>query len=506
MKSFVLSFSIFAAVFFAVPLFSRETKKPNVVFVLTDQWRASAFGHAGDPNVKTPRIDSLAAQSIRFGNAVSVCPVCTPSRASLETGRYPTTTGMFVNDIALPSTELCMGDIYKAAGYDTAHIGKWHIDGHGRDAYIPPERRHGYDYWKSAECDHNYQKSHYYEGTSREKKFWDGYDAFAQTADAQTWLESRQGIDKPFLLMLSYGTPHFPHNNAPEEYQAMYPPDKLKLAPNVTPDQIEFTRKELAGYYAHCTALDKCVGDLCDTLRKSGLDENTILVFTSDHGDMMGGHGIRSFMKQWPYDESAHVPFLLRCPNSVCPEEFSKREIATPIDTPDILPTLLGLCGLEIPKTIEGDDLSSIVRSGGAGPDRAALIMCVSPFIPFLVEYRGVRTERYTFVRNLERPWMLFDNHKDPWQRRNLVSDPAFAELRNELDGKLQAELTKIGDAFKPREFYLEKWGYRIDPYGDGSVSYKPGSPVQGPGINTERGGVPAQREIQPGIPGNSRP
>ncbi len=486
MKSLFFAFQIIIVLFVVAPLFGQETKKPNVVFVLTDQWRASAFGYTGDPNVKTPRIDELASQSLRFSNAVAVCPVCTPARAALATGRYPTSTGMFINDIALPTTEICMGDIFKAAGYDTAHIGKWHIDGHGRDSYIPPERRHGYDYWKTAECDHDYQKSHYYEGNSTEKKFWNGYDAFAQTADAQDWLKSRQGKEKPFLLFLSFGGPHFPHHNAPEEYKAMYSPENIKLAPNVTPDQVEFTRKELAGYYAHCSAIDRCVGDLFDTLRNTGLDENTIFVFASDHGDMMGAHGIRSFMKQWPYDESAHVPFLLRCPKSVCAENLSKREITTPINTPDVLPTLLGLCGLEIPKTIEGEDLSPIVRSGGAGPDRAALMMCVSPFIPFLVEYRGVRTEQYTFVRNVNRPWMLFDNKKDPLQRRNLVNDPDFADLRNEMDAKLQAELKKIGDDFQPREYYIEKWGYEIAPYGDGSVSYKPGSPVQGPGIKTK--------------------
>jgi len=111
-----------------------------IVFVLTDQWRAQATGYGGDPNVKTPNVDALASRSINFANAVSVCPVCTPYRASLMTGRYPLSTGMFMNDLYLPGDELCMGEIFKEAGYETAYIGKWHLDGHGRDVFIPKNR------------------------------------------------------------------------------------------------------------------------------------------------------------------------------------------------------------------------------------------------------------------------------------------------------------------------------------------------------------------------------
>ena len=100
------------------------------------------------------------------------------------TGRWPTSTGMFLNDLHLPERETCMAEIFRQARYATAYIGKWHLDGHGRSAYIPPERRRGWDYWKAAECDHNYNHSHYYAGTSKEKKFWAGYNAFAQTKDA----------------------------------------------------------------------------------------------------------------------------------------------------------------------------------------------------------------------------------------------------------------------------------------------------------------------------------
>ena len=455
-----------------------KIRKPNVVFVFADQWRASATGYAGDPNVKTPNIDLLAKESVNFETAVSVCPVCTPYRAALLTGRYPTTTGMFLNDICLPDAELCMGEIYKNAGYETAYIGKWHLDGHGRSTYIPPERRQGFDYWKVGECDHNYPKSHYYEGNSPEKKFWEGYDAFAQTKDAQQYIRNHAKDAKPFLLVVSYGTPHFPHQTALQEYKDMYPPEKLKLAPNVSAEKKAAALKELPGYYGHCTALDKCVGDLVQTLKEQGLADNTILVFTSDHGDMMGAQNVRPCLKQVPWDESCRVPFLLRYPPV---HGSSGRKIKTPLNTPDILPTLLSLSGVEIPKTIEGEDLSGLIKNGGEKPDRAALFMSVSPFIPDLQEYRGIRTSRYTYVKTVDGPWLMYDNQTDSYQLNNLAGKQDQAELQKKLDEQLNAELKKIGDDFKPRQYYLDKWGYKLVK--GGHISYAPGAEVQGPGM-----------------------
>ncbi len=456
---------------------SREAPHPNVVFVLADQWRASALGYAGDPNVRTPNLDRLAAASVRFTNAVSCCPVCTPYRASLLTGRYPTTTGMFLNDLALPPGETGLGETFKASGYDTAFIGKWHVDGHGRRSFIPPERRHGFAYWKAAECDHDYMKSHYYAGDSPEMRTWEGYDAFAQTQDARAYIRRRARGGKPFLLVLSFGPPHFPHATAPRESMALYPSEKLTLAPNVPADQRPGVLKELPGYYGHCTALDRSVGDIVRTLEETGLAKDTILVFTSDHGEMMGAHGVRPRLKQHPWDESVHVPFLVRYPALHGAEG---RSAGTPIGTPDILPTLAGLAGLPAPSATEGEDLSAVVR-GAADRDRAALIMSVAPSIPGMREYRGVRTGRYTYVRDLAGPWLLFDNLADPFQLTNLAGVPAAAKAQARCDEALRSELRTIGDDFRPRRFYLERWGYRVDA--GGAISYEEGAPPQGPGI-----------------------
>ncbi len=445
--------------------------KPNILFVLTDQWRASAAGYAGDPNVRTPNLDRLAQQGLNFRNAVSVLPVCTPYRAALMTGRYPTSTGMFLNDAHLPAKELCMAEIFAAAGYATAYIGKWHLDGHGRDAYIPPERRQGWQYWKAAECDHNYPRSHYYAGNSDVKRFWEGYDAFAQTRDAQQYLRRRAERSAPFLLLVSYGGPHFPHQTAPEEYQALYPPEEIELPPNVPEPMQARARQEAQGYYAHCTALDRCMGDLLATLDESGMAENTIVVFTSDHGEMLGSHGCPPYMKHVAWSESAHVPFLLRFP---AVQRGRAREFDTPLTTPDILPTLLGLAGVAVPDTIEGDDLSPLVRDLREADDRAALYMAVAPWggDPAVNrEYRAIRASRYTYVRSLDGPWMLYDDREDPHQLHNLVAQPQHAALRERLDRQLQQRLDAIGDAFHPAAYYVDRWGYTLGAHG--SVPYR---------------------------------
>ena len=439
-------------------------RPPNIVFVLTDQWRAQATGYAGDPNVKTPNLDALASRCINFENAVSVCPVCTPYRASLMTGKYPLSTGMFLNDLYLPGEELCMAEIFKGAGYNTSYIGKWHLDGHGRDAYIPEERRQGFDYWKVLECTHSYNKSHYYAGGDPTRLMWKGYDAYAQTQDAQNYIREHAKKDKPFLLVMAYGGPHFPHHTAPKELQNMYPPDSIKLRPNVPEKWRKSARKEAQGYYAHCTALDKCIADLYRTLEETGAAENTIFVFTSDHGEMLGSQGQPPKQKQRPWDESILVPFLLRYP-AACGNQG--RKVTTPINTPDILPTLLSLAGVAIPHTIEGEDLSRLVL-GRKPEDRAVLFMNVSPFgAGDRKGFRGIRTARYTYVRDSDGPWLLYDNEVDPYQMKNLLDEAEYTGLQKKLEAKLQSKLKQTGDKLHSKQHYLEEWGYTVDERGN---------------------------------------
>jgi len=438
--------------------------KPNIVFVLTDQWRAQATGYGGDPNVKTPHLDALASKSINFANAVSVCPVCTPYRASLMTGRYPLNTGMFMNDLYLPGEELCMGEIFKTVGYQTAYIGKWHLDGHGRDVFIPKNRRQGFDYWQVLECTHEYNESYYYAGDDPTKLKWKGYDAYPQTQDAQKYIREHAKGDKPFLLVMAYGGPHFPHRYAPQELKDQYPVDSIKLRPNVPEAMKRLARKEAQGYYAHCTALDRCVGDLYKTLEETGTAEDTIFVFTSDHGEMLGSQGQSPKRKQRPWDESIRVPFLLRYP---AVGGHQGRTVKAPINTPDILPTLLTLAGIEVPDMIEGEDLSRLVLNKNLDEDLAALFMNVSPFdSPDRKAFRGIRTSRYTYVHNSDGPWLLYDNQVDPYQMENLLDAAEHAGLQKKLEGVLQSKLLQTDDAFHPKQHYLKEWGYQVDRRG----------------------------------------
>lgn len=440
----------------------KKRDKPNVVYILTDQWRGSSVGFNGNSEVKTPNLDAFAEASVNFTNAVSVTPVCTPHRAALFTGRFPTTTGMFLNDLYLPEEELCMAEIYKTAGYNTAYWGKWHLDGHGRTNYIPKERRQGFDYWKGLECSHNYNKMAYYDNDNPEMKYWEEYSPFAIVKDVNQYLTTHAKDEKPFLAVVSIATPHYPHSSAPKKYKDMYPIDELKIAPNVSEEMEERTRKELQGYYAHCTASDKAIGSVLDKIKELNLSDNTIVVFSSDHGEMMGSHGVKPFVKQLAWDESIRVPFLISYPSI---GNNKGTVVNAPLTTPDILPSLLGLSNIEIPNTIEGEDISELIKNPDPTIDRAALVMNVAPFGANFKDpaYRAVRTKQYTYARTPNGASKLFDNIEDPYQMNNLLDKPEFNEVQKELDIKLNTALEKIGDEFETRDYYLKEWNYKLD-------------------------------------------
>ncbi len=442
---------------------------PNIVVVIADQWRAQAFGFAGDPNVKTPNMDALAKCSVNFANAISALPVCCPTRATMLTGQRALTHGVFMNDVPLAPDSVTVAKVLRDAGYETGYIGKWHVDGHGRSSFIPRERRQGFDYWKVLECTHDYNHSFYYDGDDPEKKLWTGYDAIAQTDDAKKFLDGRAKSAKPFFLVLAWGPPHDPYQTAPEKYRAMYPPASLKVRENVPPEMREAAQKMMSGYYAHCSALDDCIGNLRAAIRGAGLETNTIFIFTSDHGDLLGSHGGRN--KQQPYDESIRVPLL------VSGAGIEARKLDTVISSEDFMPTVLGLAGVAIPKSVQGLDFSAHIRGGKNPGDDCVVIECIAPFGQWTRknggrEYRGIRTTRYTFVRDLTGPWLLFDNQADPFQTNNLANKPESAALQSELDVKLKQKLKDRGDEFRPGDEYLAKWGYRVDA--TGTVPYSP--------------------------------
>jgi len=443
--------------------------RPNVVFVFADQWRAQATGYAGDVNARTPHLDRLATEGVVVGTAVSTCPVCSPYRGCLMTGCYPVRHGVFVNDVCLSRDAVSLAQAFGAAGYRTGYIGKWHLDGHGRLSFVPPERRQGFEFWRGCECTHDYNNSVYYADTD-EKRLWRGYDAEAQTAEAQAYIKAHR--QEPFLLVLSWGPPHNPYETAPERFRKLFNSAEIKLRPNVPPEAREAARRDLAGYYAHCAALDEYVDRIARTLAECGIADNTILVFTSDHGDMLGSHD--QIRKQRPWDESILVPFIIRWPEGL---GRTGRKLSAPIGAPDIMPTLLGLCGIKAPATAQGEDRSAWLLGREPDEDRAALICCVTPFGEWTRkhggrEYRGLRTKRYTYVRMLDGPWLLYDNQEDPYQQKNLIGQEKYAAIQADLESRLQVELKRQKDEFLPGAAYIKKWGYVTDK--NGTVPYRP--------------------------------
>jgi arylsulfatase A-like enzyme len=440
----------------------KNNKRPNILILLADQWRAQAVGYAGDPNVKTPNLDRLAAFSANFQNMVSSMPVCTPFKASLITGQRPLTTGVFMNDVLLDTNATSIAKVLDKNGYQTGLIGKWHIDGQYRLSYTPPgNRRQGFQYWKAVNCDHNYNHSVYYFNDDTARHYWKGYDAIAESKDAINYIRDHAHNGQPFFLELSWGTPHNPYHTAPEIYKEMYDSSKIKLRPNVPDSMQKQIRYDLAGYYAHISALDDMVGEIVEQLKKEGIFDNTIILFTSDHGDLLGSHG--HYRKQRPYDESIRVPLLVHYSGK---NGIKKGDYKAMITSEDIMPTLLGLSDVKIPNTVEGVDFSKYLQGKERDPkDTVAMITCIQPFGEWARknggrEYRGIRTPSYTYVCDLKGPWLLFDNVNDPYQMNNLVDKPVYTELQTHLDKILLEKLKSTNDQFLPGPVYVEKYHY----------------------------------------------
>nr|WP_282122060.1 sulfatase-like hydrolase/transferase [Algibacter mikhailovii] len=302
----------------------------------------------------------------------------------------------------------------------------------------------------------------YYDNDDPEIKHWGEYSPFAISKDANKYLEAHANDDKPFLAVISIATPHYPHNSAPKKYKNMYPKESLTLNPNVTKGQEERSRNELQGYYAHATATDEAIGTILDKIKALGLSKNTIVVFSADHGEMMGAHGVKAFTKQLAWDESIRVPFLIRYPSI---DGHEGKTVNAPLTTPDILPSLLGLSNIDIPSTIEGENLAELIKNPDPNKDRAALVMNVAPFGANFNDppYRGIRTKQYTYAVTPDGPSMFYDNIKDPYQQNNLIGNPALQDIEKDLHEQLIKELHKIGDEVRPRDYYMKKWNYFFD-------------------------------------------
>ncbi|MHA7831758.1 MAG: sulfatase family protein [Flagellimonas sp.] len=455
--------------------------EPNIVVVLADQLRSFELSCYGGVNIQTPNFDRLAKEGLMLTNAYSTYPICTPFRGMLLTGRYPLNSGISNNDHPLNPNLPSFAKAVKAQGYHTAYIGKWHLDGKGRTSYIPPERRLGFEHWQALECTHEYFKSLYFDNDAKEPEYWEGFDAQAQTASAIEYIQNRN-TESPFFMTLSWGPPHDPYI-APENYRNRVKPEDLILRENIAehtivdelqnnprftiPDEYieshhklrkyakeeQLIRNRYAGYLAAILALDDYLGDLIETLEEEKILDNTIIVFTSDHGDHLGSH--QFYGKNTPFLESTSIPFLMRYPKEINSGTVSD-VLLSPID---IFPTVFGLADLEHAK-VDGTDLSPIIKNEKEDLREAILLMNLTHFnntslINGLDTYRGVQTKRYTYARYEDKsPWLLFDNLIDPLQLNNLAEKAGYKDVILQLDGKLDILLEEAGDGENTKQIY----------------------------------------------------
>ena len=445
-----------------------KPRRPNILLIIPDQLRAQALGCMGNPDVKSPYLDRLASQGVLFRQTFANTPVCCPARSVLLTGKYAHKNGMVCNDLRLRESETTLAELLKDAGYQTGLIGKWHLDGGKRDpGFVPPgPRRQGFDFWAACECRHDHFNPVYFRDTNkpiRPGKF----EPEALTDVAVDFIRANR--TRPFFLMLSMGPPHDPYG-APERYMKLYDSEKLTMRPNWKEGTRHAGRKEIAAYYAAITAIDDQVGRLMRLLEDLALDNDTLVVFTSDHGDMLGSQG--ELLKRKPWEESIRVPGIFRCPARV---KGGRRTDAL-LSHVDLAPTLLSLCGVPIPQDVQGRDLSKVVSGEtDKGPDSVFFQI----FVPFAGDgtpnpWRGVRTERYMFARTEAKPWVLYDLKRDPYELKNLATDADSAPILRELDARLTKWMRDTGDSWrfnsmlpvedKGRLFRFETF-YTIDEY-----------------------------------------
>jgi len=400
--------------------------QPNILWIVTTQWRAQACGYAGDPNARTPWLDGLAGEAINFAQAVTPHPLGPQARAALLTGKLSPDNGVGGYWDPLPVKARTIAHALRDRGYSTAHFGKWHLAERDRDALlvgevhakmiVPPERRGGFALWEGFESGFLLNDPWLHGSRLPEPRHFKGYQSDVLGQRAAEWIvgtgERRAKAGEPYFCVLSLEAPHPPYH-APAPHVQEMQPKEVRLRPNV-PLGSEVERKaraELAGYYAHVEATDRAIGRLLAEVDHS----ETTVVFTSVHGDMHGSHGV--FRKAWPFEESIRIPLLVRHPHSSGQEALQGRVDNSPVSLVDLPHMALAWA--------EG-------REWRCKRDNAEISMPCAADLPHQCPFswRGFRSAQHKLVLKLnpdgtERPWFYFDLDRDPLEMKNLAEDPA---------------------------------------------------------------------------------
>ena len=460
---------------------SKAAGRPNLLFIFADQLCYTRCGYAGDTKARTHNIDKLASQGVNFRSAVSNSPVCAAYRASLFTGKYTTSTGMVINELRMRTDHECFGHVLTRSGYQTGYIGKWHLYANElgnhfdpKNSFVPPgPNRLGFDgYWAAYNFHHDYYNAYYH--TDSPQKIFYGDNIYEPDAQTDLMIDFVLGAAKsggPFAAFLSYGTPHDPWtaDNVPEEYRKMFESVSFPNPPNYKDENDKYAdawgrlqpeqRKSLEvwrrNYYAMTANLDWNVGRLLDAVDKAGLARDTIVVFASDHGEMFGAQGRRA--KNIFYEEAARIPFLIRWPGRIPAALFCDACLSTV----DIMPTILSLMRLNIPKDVEGMDLSRCAL-GCKGPEpQAAFLQNTGACAAWENghEWRALRDKQYTYaIYRVDKSELLFDNKKDPFQMTNLAADPKHTATLRLLRKMLTGKMESLNDTFEQCTWYRDNW------------------------------------------------
>ena len=434
-----------------------RSSRPNILFVFADQLRASSLGHVGQEPVLTPCLDAFAQQGLRFTRAVSNAPICSPMRASILTGLHPLSHGMVTNDLQLRQDVTSIAHVLGEQGYRTGYVGKWHLDGEDRAGFTPPgPRRQGFDFWAVANCNHLYMEGYYYRDDP-EPIFIDDYEPTGQTDVAIEFLQDSAERGDPFCLFLSWAPPHCPYDQVPGRFRGLYDAEHLAVRKNaVSPDM-----EKVAGYYAHISALDWNFGRLLDALDALEMVDDTLVIFTSDHGDML--YSQNRGWKCKPWHESVIVPFIARWPGHV-PAGATE---SAPFGLVDVMPTLLDLCGAPAPTGVEGVALPHLLLGQpGPRPSSTPIHFHLSYKTFSFSEWRGVVTERHTYARFRDRAWCLYDDAADPYQQRNLVGDASAAEVEAALESETAQWLERLEDDFPTPDELARRYGFTMNENG----------------------------------------
>lgn len=430
---------------------SAETKRPNLLVIETDEHNFRTLGCYrdtlpkeqalmwGDAVVETPHIDWLAEHGALCTRFYATTPVCSPSRGALVTGQYPQNTPVVQNNIPLDDNAITFAEILRRQGYATGYVGKWHLDGGGKPQW-EPERKFGFEdnrymfnrgHWKKFEetdkgprvAARNAKGEPNYDVAGADEKSFSTDFLCDRIVD---FINAKSG--GAFCCMLSLPDPHGPDTvRAPYDtlyaHQTYTLPRTFNKAPGSAPKWGAGDGKfqDMAKYYGMVKCIDDNVGRILDTLRGENLLDNTLIVFTSDHGDYMGEHGL--YNKNQLYETAHNVSMLMRWPRGI-PGGTVVEECVSSVD---VQPTILGLLGLEGSGREQGRDASPLLRGDGGHWDDEAFLHHSS------LERAGIFTPEWEFALVKGGDSILFDRKNDPHQVRNLHGDPSQKSVVDEL-------------------------------------------------------------------------